>query len=202
MMYGSQDHALNLTKTCLNLDMFWNFCKILQSPSDGHCLLHSTISSVKSQLKPYNVLHTGYLLHLIKNEIWTNPKHYSCFIKNNDELCLYNGFHEYAFYKRYDSKLGDLIPTIICEVLNVDLIIMEGGTDVIYVKSVVERHNTVPIFCTKLASTTMALSRNQNSPVDITAVHMNMMLMVVVMMMMMMFLKMPISMIVMMKNFL
>ena len=66
-----------------------------------------------------------------------------CFIKNNDELCLYNGFDE---YKRYDSKLGDLIQTIICEVLNVDLIIMEGGTDVIHAKSVVERHNTVPIF--------------------------------------------------------
>ena len=146
MMYGSKYHALNLTKTCLNLDMFWHFCKILQYPTDGHCLLHSTISSVKSQLKPHNDLHTSYLLHLIKNEIWTNPKRYSCFIKNNDEFCLYNGFHEYAFYKRYDSKLGDLIPTIICEVLNIDLIIMEGDTDVIHVKSVMERHNTVPIF--------------------------------------------------------
>ena len=89
-------------------------------------MLHSTISSVKSQLKTHYDLHTGYLLHLIKNEIWTNPKRYSCFIKNNDKLCLYNGFHEYAFDKRYDSKLGDLIPTIICEVPNVDLIIMEG----------------------------------------------------------------------------
>ena len=104
MMYGSQDHALNFTKTCLNLDMFWNLCKILQSPSDGHSLLHSTISSVKSELKPHNDLHTGYLLHMIKNEIWTNPKRYSCFIKNNGELCLYTGFHEYALHKRYDSN--------------------------------------------------------------------------------------------------
>ena len=120
MMYGSQDHALNLTKTCLNLDMFWHLCKILQSPSDGYCLLHLTISFVKSQLKPHNDLHTGYLLHLIKNEIWTNPKCYSRFIKNSDELCLYDGFPDYALYQRYDSKLGDLMPTIICEVLNVD----------------------------------------------------------------------------------
>ena len=131
------------------------------------------------------------------------------FIKNNDELCLCNGFHEYALYKRYDSKLGDLIPTIIYEVLNVDLIIMEGGTDVIHVKSIVGRHNTVPFLCTKLASTTMALFRNQASPVDDDDDddhdddddddnddddddEM--------MMMMMIFLKMPVSMIVKMKN--
>ena len=79
MMCRSQDHALKLIKTCLNLDMFWNFCQILQSPSHGHCLLHSTISSVKAQLKPHHDLHTGYLPQLIKNEIWTNPKRYSCF---------------------------------------------------------------------------------------------------------------------------
>ena len=67
MMNGSKDHALNLTNTCLNLDTFWHFCKVLQSPTDGHCLLHSTISSVKSQLKPHNDLHIGHLLHLIIN---------------------------------------------------------------------------------------------------------------------------------------
>ena len=44
MMFGSQHHALNLTKTCLNLDMFWNFCKILQSPS-ACCIPRYLLSS-------------------------------------------------------------------------------------------------------------------------------------------------------------
>ena len=64
----------------------WKYCKIHNSPADGHCLLHSIVSSLKYQFLRNVNIDTNYLLGVISNEISQYPEIYMCFIENIDGL--------------------------------------------------------------------------------------------------------------------
>lgn len=104
--------------------LLWDHCNIYESPTDGHCLLHSVISSLKLQLMPTIELTIKSLLDIISREISTYPERYLVFIEGNDIHTLQNGFYQYAYFKHYDSDFGDLVPTIICNALNICLVLI------------------------------------------------------------------------------
>ena len=76
--------------------VIWNDCSVVESPADGHCLLHSVVSSMKSQLFPSNEINTSSLLSLIKNEFNSHPERYIRFIPGNKMPSFYRDFESYA----------------------------------------------------------------------------------------------------------
>ena len=59
----------------------WDICQVYNSPTDGQCLLHSVVSSLKHQLVHNVGIDTNYLLTVISCEISQHPERYLCFIK-------------------------------------------------------------------------------------------------------------------------
>ena len=119
----------------------WNICQVYNSPADGHCLLHSVVSSLKHQLVPNVDIDTNYLLNVISYEISQHPEGYLGFIKNNDRSVLFDGFRLYAKHKQYDTVFGDHIPLILANVLNISLIIINESSDGLFKVETVQTNN-------------------------------------------------------------
>ena len=116
----------------------WNICQVYNSPADGHCLLHSVVSSLKHQLVPNVDIDTNYV---ISYEISQHPERYLGFIKNNDRSVLFDGFRLYAKHKQYDTVFGDHIPLILANVLNISLIIINESSDGLFKVETVQTNN-------------------------------------------------------------
>ena len=116
---------------------------------DGHCLLHSIISSVKAQLNEEQGIRIDHLLQLIISNVFANYKRYSLNFDDNDESLLFEGLHQYVYNKHYDSDFGDLVPIIICEELDIDLIIIEDS-NVTHVKPDEHRPDNAPVILHKI----------------------------------------------------
>ena len=110
--------------------VIWNDCSVVKSPADGHCLLHSVVSSMKSQLFPPLETNTSALLSLIKNEFKSHPERYIRFIPGNKMSSFYRDFDRYAYSRIYDSKSVDIIPNILCNVFDMKLILFTGQTGI------------------------------------------------------------------------
>ena len=119
----------------------WNICPVYNSPADGHCLLHSTVSPLKHQLVPNVDIDTNYLLNVISFEISQHPERYLCFIKNNNRSVLFDSFRLYAKDKQHATAFGDHIPLILANVLNIGLIIINESRDGLFNVETVQTNN-------------------------------------------------------------
>ena len=104
--------------------LFWKQAKQSVSPGDGHCLLHSIVHSMESQLQPPVKLTVKGLLDSMHLELIHNKEYYLPFTVDHDMSKLLEGFHAYAKDKMYDSSFGDMAPCIIANALQICLIVV------------------------------------------------------------------------------
>ena len=95
--------------------------KIKQSPSDGHCLLHSIQTSCVSQLslndhKDLDVIKAQNFLETI-----TNASEYTPFLPSSSVTEIITGLRSYLIDKNCNQSFGDLIPAILANALKVKL---------------------------------------------------------------------------------
>ena len=158
----------------------WKYCEIHKSPADGHCLLHSVVSSLKYQFLHNVDLDTNYLLGVISNEIAQYPERYVLYWKNNDANVFYKGFEMYAKYNHYNSVFGDHVPMILANALKIDLILIEESIDVYsllrQLSQIVRIVSVLHCSCTNVLTIITLLYHFLLNPYDNTAMHMLMML--------------------------
>ena len=125
-------YDVNVLESIVNSGDIWSYCDITKSPADGHCILHSFITSIKNQFLNGAKLDVDYLLSAMKSELSVYADVYATNVENNDVGLLYEGFEMYASVKQYDTIFGDLVPIILCNALNVDcMLIMEDSRGII-----------------------------------------------------------------------
>ena len=109
-------------KTIINSNTFWSTYKVSKSKGDGHCLIHSIISSMNSQ-HATNLNHS-LLLHDIEVEVENNAFRYLPAIEGFSHDLLKQQMKAYLIYKVYNSSFGDVVPLTIANILKVDVIVI------------------------------------------------------------------------------
>lgn len=119
----------NALESSIALNNIWKHCEILLSPSDGHCFLHSIVSSIREQLSPGVHVDLLYLINAMKWEVSQNLEKYIIVTDGNDVNTLYSEFCLYIRDKIYDTNFGDLVPIIICDALHINCVIINENQD-------------------------------------------------------------------------
>ena len=92
--------------------------EIKPSLGDGHCLLYSVCASFNNQLTYLDSINKSSLITTITDEVHGNTDAYLVFYtKSRSEFFV--EFNNYIKYKRYNSDIGDVIPSVIANCLNV-----------------------------------------------------------------------------------
>ena len=99
---------------------------IEHSPADGHCLLHSVVSSWQYQManRPFVPITLEELKAKIFIETVNNADQYIPFYLSSDEQSIFKGLDRYLIDRHYDQSFGDLVPVIIANALNLTLHIL------------------------------------------------------------------------------
>ena len=104
---------------------------ILPSPGDGHCLLHSVVSSYKNQLPHLPLLTIEGLKARIFIETANHLNEYTSFLVAplNEPSYMMRQLRVYLESKIYNHDFGDLIPRVIANSLFVSVHILDeiGG---------------------------------------------------------------------------
>jgi hypothetical protein len=93
---------------------------ILTSPGDGHCFLHSTITSLWHQRKISTDLNA--LKSSIFIEIAARADHYAPFLKQEEKL--FPSLNAYINRRKYNSGFGDMLPLVIANIFSVNIRIL------------------------------------------------------------------------------
>ena len=129
-----------LVSEYVRLGTFWNMYLLSRSKSDGHCALYSIISCLNHSLA-INHLSVSKLKKTILDECKTSAAKYtSHFI--GGELEFIAEAENYINGKIYNSGLCDLLPFIISNSLNVNVIIVDHITD-----DMINAHDFLPDVC-------------------------------------------------------
>ena len=110
----------------LNSGVFWLNYNIVKSPGDGHCLIHSVLTSLNFGLSAEsnsNVNASG-LFSKLTDETVKHVNRYVDFIDGNGSESLLCGLDEYIHDRKYDTSFGDLVPIILSNALSVNLLIV------------------------------------------------------------------------------
>ena len=99
----------------------------VSSPPDGHCLLHSVISSLEHQNKRF--LYYKYLLYRIRDEVVNNECKYVDFIPSKCSLQLKLQMCAYLDAYNYDTQFGDMLPLVLSNILQMSIGIFEKIDD-------------------------------------------------------------------------
>lgn len=106
---------------------------IVQSPGDGHCLLHSVVSSWKQQFSCLPPIDLECIRALIFIEAISRSARYTPFLENSGSFIT--GLRKYLICKHYNQDFGDVVPVIISNSLQVRLDIVNemfhGNTETI-----------------------------------------------------------------------
>ena len=70
-------------KILTDAEWFHKFCQINVSPADGHCFIHSMVTSIKTQLTPFVDVDANDLIHIIFAEVSQNKELYEAFFDDN-----------------------------------------------------------------------------------------------------------------------
>ena len=73
-----------MLESIVNSGDIWSYCDITKSPADGHCILHSFITSIKNQFLNGAKLDVDYLLSAMKSELSVYADVYATNVENND----------------------------------------------------------------------------------------------------------------------
>ncbi len=117
-----------------------NGWEIKPSPPDGHCLLHSVITSWGSQLPDLPPISLAALKSNIRREVMSNIDEYLGFRFN--KIKLLDQMERYIKYRKFNSDFGDLVPLILAKYLNVLIRILDTDSS-----DMVREHLVDPANC-------------------------------------------------------
>ena len=101
---------------------------ISHSPPDGHCLLHSTISSFTSQLPHLTPPTVSSLNADIRNHMDQHAAEYFTYY-GFDAPGIRHQMHRYIKYRYYNSDFVDIAPLIIARLLRIRMEIFDTNKD-------------------------------------------------------------------------
>ena len=100
-------------------------CKVVKSPGDGHCLLHSVTNAYNAVTATASAcIDIDVLSKKLKDETIMNAERYIDFIEGNGLPSLISGLNDYIYNTRYDYSCGDLVPVILTNALAIKLLIV------------------------------------------------------------------------------
>jgi hypothetical protein len=106
----------------------WNVLENLKlttidTPRDGHCLLHAVSLSYPTQLE--ETLTKELILNFIQVKAFKDQDKYSSFVVIAEPYT--DAAYKYFGKKEYNNGFTDIIPQIICDALNITLIIINSN---------------------------------------------------------------------------
>ena len=104
---------------------FWTHFKIIASPGDGHCIIHSISRCLSHMYAELNVDIYDYLLYMIQLECTVNFTLYTPFMSDYSKHLLYEGIRQYIHGKSYNSGVGDMILNMISNILGLDIVVID-----------------------------------------------------------------------------
>ena len=117
-------HVQTITND-LKTGKFWPMYKVVKSPGDEHCLLHSVTNAYNAVTATASAcIDIDILSTKLKDETIMNAERYIDFIEGNGLPSLISGLNDYIYNKRYDSSYGYLVPVILANVLAIKLLIV------------------------------------------------------------------------------
>ena len=130
------------------LSELMKMCEVFPSPPDGHCLLHSVVSSLRLQMNHSVEITNAMLLECLRKQVYEFRSQYEGFIKHH---VLITGYHRYAIHSHYESEFGDLAPQMISNALNIQLIILSEAAGSFTIMKVSPCYNpdALPLFLHK-----------------------------------------------------
>ena len=95
--------------------------RIIESPRDGHCLIHSICSSWLNQLSHFKPVDIDCVKSKIFIETVSNVNHYTLAVGPS---ILLEQQKSYLLHRNYDSDFGDALPLVLANALNIKLDIL------------------------------------------------------------------------------
>ena len=117
------ENLMEMIKPALKDGTFWSLYDVKTSPPDGHCLIHSLARCVNSQTVQF--YDTMTLLRHLHFEIITNATYYLSYIKGGTCRHLFSGMERYIYHRQYKTGFCDLVPYIMSNALNMNILIIE-----------------------------------------------------------------------------
>ena len=102
---------------------FWESYQLRTSSGDGHCFIYSMVTGFKS-LHPSCNISSNDILGRLWEETINNSDMYIPFIENRSKESLCNGLKAYILHKVYNTSFGGLVPQIVVNALEINLIII------------------------------------------------------------------------------
>ena len=103
--------------------------KIETSPGDGHCLLHSILTSYTHQLQNHPMITLPSIKASLTYEIHDDSFRYLPFVENNGAGALGRGMQSFLVDRQYDQSFGDLVPMILANALGLQITILDERYD-------------------------------------------------------------------------
>ena len=112
--------------------------KVSKPKGDGHCFLHSLISSLKSQHRIY--INYNSLKNYIIDECGKSiGKYLDLFPKGSVEIFTHQ-MNEYVWHKKYNSLFGDILPFIAADIIGMPIVIISHNGE-IYTHQIIYKYN-------------------------------------------------------------
>ena len=106
-----------LTSMRLNRILMQSDMELHQAPGDGHCLLHSVITSWNKQLSTLPPLNMERIKSSIFLETIHNSDRYLPFCDPPTSKSLIKGMRKYLLSRSYNQSYGDIVPVVIVNAL-------------------------------------------------------------------------------------
>ena len=125
MIYSGSNMA-NLIKASYINGSLWSMFKVVGSKPDGHCILNSILLCLSS-------LHSfEYKIEFLIDNLMQESndfEKYSHFY-SEDRVTYFSERHNYVYNRQYDSLFCELIPSLMTNVLNHIIIVLNEVTDI------------------------------------------------------------------------
>ena len=109
-------------KQLISEDSLWTKFNITKSPGDGHCFLHSVVTSLNAQLPKLRPLDKTTLTCKLDDETLFNAKQY-CGVMGSGKTLL-KELNDYVVNRVYDTLFGDIVPNIVANALGIGFVIV------------------------------------------------------------------------------
>ena len=109
-------------KQLISEDSLWTKFNITKSPGDGHCFLHSVVTSLNAQLPKLRPLDKATLTCKLDDETLFNAKQY-CGVMGSGKTLL-KELNDYVVNRVYDTLFGDIVPNIVANALGIGFVIV------------------------------------------------------------------------------
>ena len=149
--------------------------KILQTPADGHCLMHAIINSWQSQSSHRPVPS----IHALKCDIFTESiigcDKYLPFLNGINKFAYVRLVKNYILHKHYDNCYGDILPLIISNALSICILINDHQSNgITHIRQILPSSNSHSLsiniyrqndhYSAMSYTQTFEVSREQSSP--------------------------------------